>query len=466
MNRKKLTIIISLCTLIALLLFYILNIQFSTSRTIEIDANGGVKVTYNHNNEIIKTVALNSEGQRILDNLDKEQLTKSDIIKNVLFTANSLNYIGADDTVKVLFVSKDLEKDTQYIKDLSTELELSITEIPLTNQIIQYKLTEKDYKVINKVKANTPYSSFKIIDEGFVSKESTPYITNITYKSDSFFLTFSKNVLFDGSEQVTCYKGAQTYETTPAGYNKNTLAVFVKNNPTNATLYFDVKLKDYPDVTMFGSAIASGNLDNSEVEVTFSIDADVNRKKLDDLKTQIDNADIAEEDKTELNKQYDILNESVDKIASEDDLKDFNTMYDNLSNSLKTLTEASKEDSIEKTTDETKTEENKTQDTPKQEPVVEQTPKEETPKTEQPQAEEPKSPKTQAELKALNDKHYNTLNGYKAVVLSIQNQEQRNTLNAEINKLYYELSIAKTEADYATFESHLQTFVSHLSPYL
>ncbi len=451
MRKNKLKIIIPILFVILALIIYILSLNFATVRSIEIEANGLIKIDLNHYNKVIKTQGLDQGGQDVLNNIKSESKTSRELIKNILVSSNELKVLDDKSTINILYVSKDLNDDTTLIKDLSTELELLTTEIPLACKINQYKLTNKDYKVVNEVKASTHYSIFKIIDEGFISKEKIPYITSIIYKSDSFFINFSKDMTFDGKETVKCYAGDKAFQTAPAGYSNNAMAIFVDGVDPNVSLNFDVTNSAYPDLIMFGTSIINSSDEKNSKEVTFSIDADVNRKKVDDLKKEIINADIADSDRDNLLKQLDTLNSSIDKIASSEDLNDFNKMYEDLVKSLETAKQKQLKEEV------------------KTEPEVkEQTPvaTTQTSPVDEPEVKKEPTTKPTSDFNKLNSDYYNELNGYKAIVLRIQDTDQRNTLNAEINQLYYKLSIAKTQADYDAFAQNLSVFLGHLSPYM
>lgn len=446
---SKLKIIVPLAISAIVVIVCIISLFFMPKKTINISAGADITLSLSYGNKVIKAEALNEEGKNVLDAIGKLDKNVNTAIKSILETSYNLTLLNDDTDVNILFSSSDLEKDKSLISDISTELELCVEEIPLNSNINEYKVTKKDYKTIKKIKKNTSYDEFEILNDGFVSSEKNPYITSILYKDDSFFINFSKEVIFNGSEDVVCYNGNNYYNVVRAGYNKNTFAVIVENFPVNTSLNFDVSIKDYANLYAPSIAVDKKVAEDNPRGISFILDADGNQKKLEELKGRILLLD--DESQSEILNQYKILESYVQKITTSEDLKDFNKMIGKLEASI---TEAESLDTLDK--------EDTSKVSPSPSPSPSTTPKPTSTTTPTPT---PTPVPTTEDLNALNQKYYNELNGYKAVVLGIQNAEERNTLNKEINLLYYELSVSKTSEDYRAFEGMLNTFLNNLAPY-
>lgn len=440
-SKSKIVIAVIAVMLIVALIGYIVSLFVLPKKIIEFSSVAQIKISLNKNNKVIKTVALNSDGQTVLDNMDSSDKDIKVVLKDIIETSNELNILDDDTSIDILAVVDDMEKNKVFVQDLSKELQVLYTEIPISSKINQYKVTKKDYKKINKIKKNTTYDCVKIIQDGFVSSEKEPYVTGVVYKDASFSVIFSKEVIFNGKEEVICTDDSTTYKVTPAGYNQHSLAVFVEEYPYNTALNFDVSIKD--SANLYGVTITPKETDPEDLlGITFTIDSEINKEKLKELKDQISLLD--ESDQEELMSQYDVLESYVDRISTNSDLDDFNIMVENL------------QKSIDKVSNNESNDENLPTESPSEKPTTEPEP------TTTP---EPTATPTTTNLTELNNKYYNELNGYKAVVLNIQNQTEKNTLNKEINNLYYELSIAKTPEDYTAFESDLNVFLGNLQPY-
>ncbi len=357
MNKNYLKIIIPIIAIVSVIIGFIVYLNIGTFKIIEISANSQVKISLNKFNKVTKLEGLNSESQRVVDNLSFQPKNVQETIKAVIETSNALYPLTQDNTVDVLFVSKNLQKDKTLARDLSTELSLISTELKLPCNINQYKLTKKDYTAINDIKKITGYRTFDILQQGFVSKESTPYITSIIYKSNCYFINFSHDIIFTGQEEILCTNGDSLYETNPAGYSKSTLALFINDVPNNTPLNFDISIKDYDN--LFGYCISPGAnySNNDDIEITYSLDYDKNMQKLNDLRLKIIEADITEHDRYDLLNQYDKLVSTLDRINTSEQLSDFNTMCDDLENSITLAIEDNKENStiIENFSNETTT---------------------------------------------------------------------------------------------------------------
>ncbi len=423
-------------------------VMFASSNSVktfvEIDTNANVLLKMNGSGKIVKVIPFDSNSQNILAEINVDEKDPLSFTKNYVEKAYELSYLTDEEQVNLLVASNNLEKDKQLISDLSALLANECT-----NQVNQYKVTKDDYKVINSIKADAKYTSFEIIEQGFTSKEPIPYITSIIYKNGSYYINFSKEVLFNGNEKVVCYALGQEYTTTPAGYNKNAMAVLVEDAPLDTTLAFDVSIKDYDNLE--GICITPSNTEEEpEIEVEVSIDNEINQEKLDQIYDDIEEADISDKDRNDLLRQYEILQGSIDNLSTEEEINDFNIMYQNLVDSLEALTDEGEVAPSE---------------APSSEPTATNAPVATPTPTPAPTTAPTPTP-AQTDFKTLNNNYYNQLNQYKAVVLSIQDQAQRETLNAEINQLYYKLSIATTQEDYDNFASGLATFEEHLRPYM
>ncbi len=342
MNKSHLKIIIPVAIVVILLISFIFYLLFSPSKYIEISSNSDVKISLNRFNKVVDIEGIDDNGQNVVSNLANNPKTLQDVVNAIIETSINLYPLDEDSSIDVLFVSKDLQKDKTLIGDLSTELSLIASELNITAPINQYKLTTKDYGVINEIKKTTGYRTFDILQQGFVSKEEVPYITSIIYKSDCYFINFSDDIIFNGQEEIICKNGDSIYETQPAGYSKSTMALFINEPPAGTSLSFDVSIKDHEN--LFGYCITeNANANNqSDVDVTYSLDYDKNLAKLTDLKQQIIEADITEHDRYDLLNKYDMLSNTIDRIATSEDLADFNTMCDDLQKDIDKAIETNK----------------------------------------------------------------------------------------------------------------------------
>ncbi len=445
MNIKiKIAIPIILVVLIAIAVMFVSS--NSVKKFVEIDSNANVLLKINGGGKIVKVIPFDSNAETVLAGINVEEKDPLAFTKSYIEKATELEYLTVYEEVNLLVASSNLEKDKQFISDLS-----SLLSTECTNKVNQYKVTKDDYQVINGIKANAKYTSFEIIDQGFTSKESAPYITSVIYNNGSYYINFSKEVVFNGNEKVVCYALGEEYPTTPAGYNKNAMAVLVEDAPLNTTLVFDVSIKDYDNLEGLCITPSDGEVQdpNKDVEVDVSIDNEINQEKLDSIHSEIESADITDKERSDLLRQYEILQGSINNLSTDEEINDFNIMYTNLVDSLEALTE---ED---------------TAPTQTPAPVATKAPTATTAPAPAPTATPAPTPTpTQTDFKTLNNNYYNQLNQYKAIVLSIQDANQRNTINAEINQLYYKLSIATTQEDYDNFASGLATFEEHLRPYM
>lgn len=461
---KNLKIIIPLLLCAVMLIGYIFSLFLVPTKTIEISSGAKAKILINRYDKITKVYAIDKNGELVLDNIGKIGKSPTKAISEFIKSSSDLAILE-DDSIDILFVSKNLLKDKTMLEDISSELLLTSKELSLNNEINQYKITKKDYKVIEKIKKSTNYDTFKIVSDGFISDEKDPYVISVTYKNDCYFINFSKDIVFNGKESVVCKNGTTTYKVTPAGYNKSTLAVFVEGIEERVTLEFSVSIKNYDD--LLADAIAYGfTLDNDTSKSikanNLSTDKETkdeplnyteNRKKLDSIRTQI--ANLKTNEQPEFMDQYQTLETYITKISTESDLEDFNKMADNL------------EESINKVLDR--------EELPPPSPLISNSPTPSPTGTSSPEpTQTPSSPKSptpspssvpEKDLTALNEKYYNELNIYKATVLNIQDAEARNRLNKEINSLYYELSICKTTSDYDNYVILLNKFLENLAPF-
>ncbi len=475
MIKNNLKIVIPILALIVAIVIYLLSLNFTSKKAIEISANGQIKIELNHFNKIVKATGLDADGQRILDKLDNSFSDTTVVLKSILSTSNSLKPFTSEDKIDILFVSDNLSSDTKLLSYISTEIELVTTELSLNTKVNQYKLTKKDYSAVNNIKKNTGYRTFDILEQGFISKEKSPYIISIIAKGDSFFINFSREIVFNGQEKVYCYYGDKVYETSPAGYSSSTLAVFVEDSPKNVSLKFDVSIKDKDNLLGYSIDFTNSKDNSKNVQVTFSIENEKNKEKLEVIHKQILEANLSEQDRRKLLDQYEQLLGTVDRISTNEQLNDFNIMYQNLQNSLTSLTQVTEPSASSTPKPSATTKPNATSvptvkptakpsptpnvtPTPTVKPVATSTP---TPKP----SSTPKPSPTPVDFDKLNSSFYNELNGYKAIVLSISNTDERNNLNKQINKLYYELSISKTQEDYDKFEENLEVFLTNLQPY-
>lgn len=472
---KNLKIIIPLILCAIMLICYIFSLFLVPTKTIEISSGARVKILVNRYDKVRKVEAINTNGELVLDNIEKIGKNPTKAISEIIKTSNDLEFIK-DDAVEILFVSKNLLKDKPLLEDISSELLLTSKELSLNNDINQYKITKKDYKVLDKIKKSTNYDTFKIVTDGFISAEKDPYVISVTYKDDCYFVNFSKDIVFNGKESVICRNGTTTYKVTPAGYNKSTLAVFVEGIEERVALEFSVSIKNYDN--LLAEAIAYGFYYENDTSKNTNVDDKTetkddtkdnatdeplnyaeNRKKLDSIRTKI--GKLSSADQAIFMDQYNTLEVYVTKVTTKDDLADFNKMASNLEKSINTLLEI--------------------EDMPPPSPMISDVP---TPSPSPTQSSSPtpspsatpspskaptpspspsKAPVT--DLKALNDKYYEELNVYKATVLNIKNAEDRTRLNKEINNLYYELSVCETQSDYDDFTVLLDKFLVNLAPF-
>ncbi len=377
MNKNYLKIIIPITIIVIAFISFIISLNFSTSKIIEISANSDIKINLNRFNKIVSVEGLDANGKNVVENITAPSKSASELLNKIIESSINLYPLEENDSVNILFVSKNLQKDKTLIKDLSTELSLISSELSINAPINQYKLTKKDYGVISDLKKSTGYKTFDILQQGFISKEETPYITSIIFKSDCYFINFSDDIVFNGQEEIICKNGDNVYETTPAGYSKSTLALFIDNIPPNTPLSFDVSIKDHEN--LFGYAITPAETNNQDnIDVTYSLDYDKNLARLTDLKQQIIEADITEHDRYDLLNKYDMLSNTINRIATSDDLSDFNIMCDNLENDIaKAIENNKKNDEIEKNTNynsTTSTNNSSNSNTTTSKPVVPPTP--------------------------------------------------------------------------------------------
>lgn len=452
---KILKIVIPILIIVLLVVGFFVSSNVMVKKVIEIDANAQVLIKLNNKDEIVKIVPYDSKAQKIIEQTGMDFDTPLDFIETYVEKSYENGNLDNDEIVNYLFATNDFEKDITLLKDISTQLAL-ITD----NTVNQYKVTKKDYDVINNVKGKVDYTTFEIIEQGFVSKEKSPYITYIQYKNDSYYINFSKEVLFNGNEEVICTYGNLRFEVTPAGYNNNSLAVFVENATSDVTLNFDVTLKDYANMTGFCiSPTIAEEEEELEYDVDFSVDSELNQEKLDLLYDEIIDADISDRDRDELLRQYEILENSIYSITSDEETNDFNIMYQNLIDSLMAFSDEYNVD------EPASSEVASTKPTTTAKPTTKPT----TTETAEPSPSATPTPSPTQEVvdyAKLNSDYYNQLNLYKAMVLNISDETTRNTLNAEINQCYYKLSIATTKEDYDNYANQLATFEANLTPYM
>lgn len=394
---------------------WVLSLEYCQKKVIEIDAGGQVNIGLNYYNQVTKVSANDSNGVKILQSIDTQSSSPMEEINFIVNSSYKLGLLQNEVPINVLVESKDIDETNAITNSISEQLAKLSSDLGMNNPINQYQVTNKDYKVIQKIKKSTPYSSFDILENGFNSKTDDLYITSIIYKDDTFNINFSKNVKLSNEDNVTCAYGENTYEVTPVGYTSNSLIVSVSDFPVKTPLTFNVSTNSYENLS--GVCIVPEIIvEEDEIDVSYEIDTQENRQALESLKESIINSDLTEQDKYNLLVQYDILLGYTDEIKTEEDLNNFKLIYKNLVNSFNSLTS---DDYVEP---------NSAEDIEQQ------------------------------SFETIKQSYIAELDTCKSTISNMPTSDQKTQLTTQLDALYVELDEAKTQNDYFKFATDLSVF--------